>query len=44
MDRGAWQAMVHRVVKSWTNIHTIYDLHVYPFAYFITIVIKMILN
>ena len=40
MDRGAWQAMVHRVVKSWTNICTIYDLHVFPWAYFITIAIK----
>ena len=23
MDRGAWQAMVHRVVKSWTQLKRI---------------------
>ena len=25
MERAAWQAMVHRVVKNWTNTCTIYD-------------------
>ena len=34
MDRGAWQATVHRVAKSWIQLkwlsmyHTLYILHI----------------
>ena len=39
MDRGAWQATVHRVTKIWTQL-SVYailhiHLHIYNFTYFI---------
>ena len=42
MNRGAWQAAVHWVVKSWTqlsNVHTcilLYNLHAYLHVYVYT--------
>ena len=34
MDRGAWQATVHRVTKSWTQLKQL-SMHAYSYIYYI---------
>ena len=33
MDRGAWQATVHGVAKSWTWLSNYKELHIYPLGF-----------
>ena len=48
-ERGAWRAIVHGVLKSWTQlsdytINPLLQLHLFPSFYFIQTVCELVMN